>query len=456
MPSQTLSSRIPFRRAFPWLIADAATAMAYDTWLGPIYLGAWAGKIGIPAEQLPWLTSLPLLGSVGQLLGFVALSSFARRLPIKWLCISVALLARSLWPFAFLIPLDRMYLAVGGVGVIAALSSMIGLTSTSLWMAWMNGIVPKAFDGRFWGARARGSTAGVLVAHGIAALILSRLAGSAQPEASASAPFAILLALALLSALASTVILFFVKSPDRAVAPARDDENALSTLGLFSRLKDPALIRILVIGAVFQAGISLAGPYFPYYFTHDVGLAPAEVSFWYAMTQIGIASAALFWGRRWDRAYASPSPDPALARIFKICALIIAFSPLPYVIKDAAILRWVGPIEYLINGVGWAGFSIGLNTLLFRAVPGRDASLTALLFSSLTALQGVTGALASVLGARIAVIASGWGGFQFLWVVATGFRVVVALWLVPRLGRIESGFTNAPGRAIEVAHETPA
>lgn len=142
--------RIPFRRAFPWLIADAAAAMAYETWIGPIYLSAWAGKIGVPPEQLPWLTSLPLLGSVGQLLGFIALSSVARKLPVKWLCITVALIARSLWALAFLVPLQDITQAVGGIGLIAALSSMIGLTSTSLWMAWMNGIVPKPFDGRFW------------------------------------------------------------------------------------------------------------------------------------------------------------------------------------------------------------------------------------------------------------------------------------------------------------------
>ncbi len=433
--------RIPFRRAFPWLIADAATAMAYDTWVGPIYLSAWAGKIGVPAEQLPWLTALPLLGSVGQLLGFIALSSIARKLPIKWLCITVALLARSLWALAFLVPLHEVAQAVGGIGLIAALSSMIGLTSTSLWMAWMNGIVPKPFDGRFWGARARGSTWGVLLAHAAAGFILSRETAD---------PFAIILALALLSALASTATLFFVKSPDSPGVSSGDAEG-IGTLA--RKLVEPRLLRILAIGAIFQAGISLAGPYFPYYFTHEVGLSPTEVSFWYAMTQLGIASAALFWGRRWDRAWGQATELP---RIFRTCAVIIAFSPLPYVIRDASMLRWIGPVEYLINGIGWAGFSIGLNTLLFRAVPSRDPALTALLFSSLTAVQGVAGAMASLLGARIAVWAAPWGGFRFLWVFSTLFRVVVALWIVPRLGRLQSGFSNSGQCAIRSPEENHA
>lgn len=273
------------------------------------------------------------------------------------------------------------------------------------------------------GARARGATAGVLIAHAAAGLILSRETAD---------PFAIILALALLSALASTATLLFVKAPDSLTQSAPNTEGIRE---LAQKLVRPQLLQILAIGAIFQAGVSLAGPYFPYYFTHEVGLSATEVSFWYAMTQIGIASAALFWGKRWDRAWGDATELP---RIFRTCALIIAFSPLPYVIKDAAILRWVGPIEYLINGVGWAGFSIGLNTLLFRAVPNRDTALTAILFSSLTAVQGVTGALASVLGSKIAVWAAPWGGFRFLWVFATAFRVFVAIWFVPRLGKSRS------------------
>lgn len=419
------SAKIPFRRAFPWLIADAAAAMAYDTWIGPVYLSAWAGKIGVPPDRLPWLTALPLLGSVGQLLGFVALARFSQSLPIKWLCIALATLARSIWALAFLLPLSDLQNLVGGVGLIAALSSMIGLTSTSLWMAWMNGIVPKRFDGRFWGARARGSTAGVLLAHFVAGWILSN--DSSEP----SAPFALLLALAILAAVTSLITLIFVKPPEAQTVIQSEEASGAPPIP-FRRLAEPPLLGILGIGAAFQAGIALAGPYFPYYFTHEVGLSATEVSFWYAMTQLGIASAALYWGKRWDHAYSSSNANgPELRRgMFRLCAVMIALSPLPYVIRDASILRWIGPAEYFINGFAWAGFSVGLNTLLFRAVPGRDAGLTALLFSALTALQGISGALASMLGARISV----WMGFQSLWVIATAFRLLVALVLIPRLG----------------------
>jgi hypothetical protein len=397
--------------------------MAYETWIGPIYLSAWAGKLGVPTEQLPWLTALPLLGSVGQLLGFVALSSAARRLPIKWLCITLAILARSLWALALLAPITELSNTVGRVGLIAALSATIGLTSTSFWMAWMNGIVPKRFDGRFWGARARGSTLGVLAAHGIAALVLNRLdAGINGSAEMISKPFAIILGLALLAALGSSVMLMAVPAPRKSHSTRRP------TLGL---LLKPELLSILLVGAAFQASISIAGPYFPYYFTHEVGLSSSEVVFWYAMTQAGISVAALFWGKRWDLAFAGRHRPPS--QLFMFCGAMIAFSPLPYVIRDPALLHWIGPPEYFINGLAWAGFSVGLNTLLFRAIPNRDAGLTALLFSALTALQGVAGAAAAALGSKIALWLAPWGGFRALWVVSTSFRLLVALVLLPRL-----------------------
>jgi hypothetical protein len=397
-------------------MAEGALALGFETLVGPIYIGAWAGRMGIPAEKLPWLTALPLLGAVGQLIGVAALSGLSSRLPLKWLCITLSSLARSLWCLLFLFPSATPEM----VGIVGAVSSAIGLTSTSFWMAWMKGCVPRRFEGRFWGVRARGSTLGVLSAHVIAGVTLWHLE---RTGAEKLLPFAVLLAVAMLSALGSVLILATLPE---GKPPARRVKH-------IELLRSRPHMRLLVITCLFQAGMGMVGPYFPYYFTHEMGLPSAEISLWYGLTQVGMAVSAIFWGRRWDRTFAGRGPKPA--SMLRFTGILLALSPLPYVVNDPAWLHWIGPPEYFINGVFFAGFQIGISTILFKAVGKQDSGQATVLFSLLAASQGVTSAAAAWLGSKLALWLAPWGGFRALWVVGTAFRLSVAIWVLPRLSR---------------------
>ncbi len=398
------------------MMAEGALALGFETLVGPIYIGAWAGKMGIPAEKLPWLTALPLLGAVGQLIGVAALSGLASRLPLKWLCITLSSLARSLWCLLFLFPSAGPEM----VGIVGAVSSAIGLTGTSFWMAWMKGTVPQRFEGRFWGVRARGSTLGVLSAHVIAALTLWHLE---RTGAQKLLPFAVLLAVAMLSALGSVLILSTL--PEGAAPSSRVRFKEL--------LRSRPHMRLVGITCLFQAGMGLVGPYFPYYFTHEVGLASAEVSLWYGLTQLGMAVSAIFWGRRWDRAFAGRGKSPG--SLLSFTGVLLALSPLPYIVRDPDWLHWIGPPEYFINGVFFAGFQIGISTILFKAVGKQDSSRATVLFSVLAASQGLSSAAAAWLGSKLALWLAPLGGFRALWVVGTLYRLSVAIWVLPRLSR---------------------
>jgi len=400
-------------------MAEGALAMAFETWVGPIYLAAWAGKIGLPAEKLPWLTSVPLLGAVAQAFGVAALSSLASRLTLKWTCITLSLVSRTLWCLAFLLPLGHSESLGQSIGIIAAVSSAVGLTATSFWMSWMKSWVPRRFEGRFWGVRARGSTLGVLAAHGIAALSL-HFFESPSSDSTLHEPFAVILIVALLSGLGSLWIL--------GRLPYTDVSYKLRFKEILACRSD---LRLIGVACLFHAGISLVGPYFPYYFTHVVGLKTSEISLWYGLTQVGMMVSAMVWGKRWDLAFSGNGRSPR--QLLRFTGSILALSPLPYVIRQAEILRWIGPIEYFVNGLIWAGFQVGLSTILFRSAGKSDPARATLLFSVMTAAQGVTGALAAWLGSELSLALAPWGGFQALWVVGSLIRLVIAWWFLPRL-----------------------
>ena len=394
--------------------------MAYETWVGPTYLSTWAGTLGIERSQLAWLTALPILGSLGQCLGVLLFLRLAKNVSLKHLCLTLTLLARALW----LIPLAAAWSgaaithqSVGMIGILAAVSSAIGLTSTSFWMAWMRTLVPAQQEGWFWGGRNHWSTIGVLFAHFFSAIWLK-----ANPGASA---FQILLLLALMSAAGSVWLL--------SRLPQTPKSSSGETFRFeFTRLWEPEFKELLIFAGLFHGAMYMAGPYFPYYFTHELKLNGSHVAFWSIMAQLGMWFTSSFWGRRLDsngglafRFLGKP------ISILKFGTILMALSPLPYLISNPKIVQWIGPVEYFINGVASAAYAIALNTLIFQRTRG-NAFMSMTLFSALTATQGILGASTAFVGSKILDIAPA-NGFQALWVIAAVARLGVVLFFCPKL-----------------------
>jgi hypothetical protein len=431
--------------------------MAYETWVGPTYLSTWAGTLGIATAQLPWLTALPMLGSLGQFLGVLLLVRATRIASLKGLCLTLTLLSRALWLIP-LIAVSSSRIASSSpetwlmqVGVLAAISSAIGLTSTSFWMAWMRELIPERAEGEFWGSRSLWATIGVMSAHLISAVWLHD-----RPEASS---FRVLLILALLCAGGSIWLLSRI--PARASARASfstppQHQTKLPTALVFRQLLRPELRELLVFAGLLQGAMFLAGPYFPYYFTHEVGLDGSHVALWSLMTQAGAWISAGYWGRRMDQhggvAFRWKN-RPISVLQFGTC--LMTLSPLPYVVSDASILQWIGPAEYFLNGVAWAAYTIGFNTLVFQRTRS-SAFMSMALFSAQTAFQGILGASASWIGSGVLGFFHT-NGFSILWISAAATRLVVVLFFCPRLAisasKIPHALQPVPSSESDLAHE---
>ncbi|MBU6375000.1 MAG: hypothetical protein KGQ59_03305 [Bdellovibrionales bacterium] len=430
--------------AFSPLLIEAGLAMAYETWVGPTYLSTWAGTLGVERNQLAWLTALPILGSLGQAVGVLLFLRLAKNISLKHLCLTLTLFARSLW----LIPLVAAWSgskitaeSVGMIGVLAAASSAIGLTSTSFWMAWMRTLVPAHQEGWFWGGRNHWSTIGVLCAHFFSAVWLKANAGATA--------FEVLLLLALLSALGSLWLL--------SRLPAATKSNTPEVFRFeFKRLQEPQFKELLLFAGLFHGAMTLAGPYFPYYFTRELGLNGSHVAFWSIMAQLGMWLTSSFWGRQLDlngglafRVLGKP------LSVLKLGTILMSLSPLPYIISNPPVIQWVGPAEYFINGVASAAYAIALNTLIFQRTRG-NAFMSMTLFSAITAIQGILGASTALLGSKILDSFSS-TGFQALWVIAAASRLGVVVFFCPKLALPSSASSDGSqplsNSASDLAHE---
>src|SRR5438094_581358 len=89
-----LGQNTQFRGIFSLLCWEGAFAMAYETWIGPVYLSGLAGEAGVSLPLLAVLTSIPWIGSIGQVFGLWAFERWPSR---KRYTITVASAARALW-----------------------------------------------------------------------------------------------------------------------------------------------------------------------------------------------------------------------------------------------------------------------------------------------------------------------------------------------------------------------
>ena len=390
--------------------------MVYETWVGPTYLSGFAGEAGVSVGMVAFLSALPWMAQTGQLLGLFAVQGTPS---IKRYVMSLAVFARGLWvvPLAWALWTQKltsswfMLLALS-----AMLAALLSSSSAVAWMTWMKAMIPHGFHGRFFGARQRVVTFAVMLANALAAWILSQRDSSSDLRG-----YAVLGVLAVVAAGVSSVLL--ARVPDVRVAW----ETQRLPRQMTDVLKRPESFSLILMGAVFTGVVQLAGPYFPYFFTHELNVSMGEVSFWTLAANLGAFVASGRWGKYLDQ-------DPRrLERVVMICGVLIVLSPLPYIFLSAEVLRWFAPLEYFVNGAAWAGLNLAVISTAFRWIP---AAQSAAFFSVYTAVLGATGAIFASLGARWLKWSSGDSAFESLWVLGSAVRGVTLILVLTLSNRV--------------------
>lgn len=402
------------RKVFFLLWWEGAFALAYDSWLGPTYLTGLAGELGVPVALVSLLAAAPWIGSVGQIFGIWALERISS---LKKYTLYLAIASRLLWvlPVALAIywgwrsknfgeafPLTPWFSVVA---LVAGFAALLGASSAAAWNSWVRGWVPSGFRGRFFGVRQRYVMLALLFVN----IIASSLIGLKIGEYFIG--YLILGIMALGAAALSSV--FLARVPDITL---EEHQNRTFRQILLEPLKNKKFKEALILAATFHGALQIAGPYFPYFFTHELHIQMSWVAAWIALTSFGCLVFTGWWGKKIDR-------TRNLGKILWLTGSLLALSPLPYAFASSRLIFWIAPIEYFMNGAASAGYSIALIALLFKTCPdGRSASY----FSIYSAALGITGAGANLLGGQLAEWLIPWGGFRALWVLAVVLRLIAA------------------------------
>jgi len=412
--------RFEFRTILYYLCLEAGLAMAYDSWLGTTYLSGLAGQMGVDLSVVAVLNALPFIGSIGQLGG---LKLMARFTSVRRYTLALACFARAIWLIPFIcgaiwgfqafktntpFPATLWFKVVTIVALVAGLAASLSGTG---WNSWMRALIPSHFQPKFFGLRHRYIMGTLIGANLIAFVLISKTWHGLHLG------FFILGIFALSSAALSTFLLSRVPN---ALSKKDSPPSTTRTMRWYEPLQDQTFRRVLIFGASFHGAVNLCSSYFSYFFTKELHIPLSTIAFWTCLTNLGNFLAAAYWARHAGRAASLP-------KILRNSGIYVAAAPLFYALPTAALFV-IAPLEYFVNGLAWSGYTIAMTTLLFRSCPPKQC---ASYFALYAATCGLSGAMGTLLGGKIAFWLAPWGGFRALWILGSTARFGILYFFLP-------------------------
>ncbi len=360
----------------PLLYWEVVFAMLYETWFNRSYLSGLAGELGVSVGIVTLLTGLPWIGSIGQLLSASWLSRAASAKRYAWAAMAVG---RSVWIFAILlalVPAISKGQWMTWTVVIACIASICSSSGAVAWLAWMHGVVPVNSRGLFFGVRQSFLMVGIVSANLLGSFLVGWRPGGSYLG------YGLLGALGVLSGWISLTLLAFVPASHRSPAVSFEKKDFLTPL------RDSRFRAVLVLWPLLNGSLQLMGPFFPYFFTREVGVPMSRVALWILLGNVGSLMTVGFLGARIDRT------GNAL-QVIRWMGLLLAVQPLLYVLPSKAGILWIAPPEYFVNGIANSGLKVAVLSLLWGVTPkGRNS----LYFCVYEAVTGVFGALGTFAG----------------------------------------------------------
>jgi MFS family permease len=417
------------RSVVQWICLESAFGLAYETWVGPSYLSGLAGELGLGIGVVTLITAVPFLGQIGQLSGFWIF----RNIPsIRRHTLTLSWAGRMIWaiPLLFALgfflrstyagvpfPTQRWFYLVAACACFSSLSASASATG---WMAWTRELIPARLRGRFFGMRQM-----YVMCALVAANLMASFWVGFKPRGYPIG-FGILAVIAILAGAISTYLLSQV--PDVETPPP---EPGAPLELLLRPLQDAEFRKILVTIGLFNCSVSLAAPYYPYFFTKSLGVPMSSVAVWAMAGNVGCLLASGFWGRVLDRVGDS-------RKILFVTSLYIALAPLPYALGSPALIQAIAPLEHFAGGAIAAGTGLATTTLIFASCP---KNLSPYYFSVFLGLGGIFGLTGTFLGGTMARWLLSYGGFSTLFALSAALRLVIALGLIRGLAN-KGSFTE--------------
>ena len=359
----------------PLLYAEVVFAMLQETWFSRSYLSGLAGELGVSVGIVTLLTGLPWIGSMGQVLSVWWLSRAASAKRYAWTAIAIG---RSVWLLALLLALLPGISKVQWMTLTAAIACFSSICTSSgsvAWLAWMQGVVPALRRGTFFGIRQRFWVVGILAANLLGSIVVGWRFGDPYTG------YVLLGVLAILSGWISLGLLAFVPPSPRSSAVKFEKRELLKPL------RDPRFRVVLILWPLLNGVMQIMGPFLPYFFTGEVGVSMSRITLWIMLGNVGSLLTVGFLGQRIDRTGNS-------LEVLLWMGLLLAISPLLYVLPSKAGILWVAPPEHFANGVANGGLKVAGVSLLYGVTPEENNSLYFCVYTAATGLFGALGTFA--------------------------------------------------------------
>lgn len=326
---------------------------ALETMLVPIV----QTRLGAEPYLVGWLTIIPLLAlgligpAVGRMIGWMGGNKRAVVLTcaLQVLCLAALSIPVHLPNESWSLPM-----AIG----LAVTISLVGSVGGPAWMAWMGGLVPRGLQGRYIGLRSRVFTLckiGFAIAF---AKVMHELPAAQTPWG-----LQVVLVVAVLSRLASTLLLMRQHEPPARRSTADDSQHLaaqVTFLGFMRTMPSTLLGRWTLVWAALQFGVMLAGPYFV---TYMLSSEPAGMN----LEAGGYTYMALIYTAVVVRLLAYPLVGRMVALFGPSAVLRAAVAGITVIPLFWAMTTqlWVILIAEVVSGLCWCAAEIAVGVLLF-------------------------------------------------------------------------------------------
>jgi HEAT repeat protein/MFS family permease len=394
---------------------EASFATVWATLTTGIFMTGFALWLGANNAFIGLMTAIPTFAGLIQVVSSYFTERLTARKPITaWF----SLLGRGLWLPILLLPflMERGSALYPFLFLLAASYVCLNIPLPA-YMSWMSDLVPADHRGRYFGRRN-------MVA-GVVGMVLGLPAAwfldfTTKRHAWGEMGFSVLFGLGLLGGILSFICLRRQPEPPmRRSIPTEGQESPQGLAGILAYYKTPFtdknFVRLLTFNVVFGLGQNFAAPFYMVYALKNLNIDNVWLQIFATLTSVSSLTSMPLWGYLSDRFGNKP--------LLAIGALGTFTLPLYWIIVNPTkpgLMFFLLTLLNLSGGLAWAGVQLTQFNLLISMSPPQK---TPIYVATMSAITGVTGGLAPLVGSMVMTALVGWSG-NFLGIHWLNFHVV--------------------------------
>lgn len=392
------------RKAIKISIWEGLFTNIHSNLAGGLFATGFIKTLGATNIHYAWLTALPTIASVTQIVSAYWIQLFHHR---KFFTIITTLLARMLWLPILIIPFFLTKDAtLTWFFVFFAFICILGTVSSNAWTGWMADLVPGSIRGRYFSRRALILTIGAMVIVLIGGIFMEKCKvfsiesipswiksifphSDNMPSADyvMLVGFSLLFIFAIIMGIISIILLTVQADPPVAKSAS---ENKISMDLIYNAFRHKTFVKLLIFMVGWNIITSIAAPFWTPYLLNHLQMGYDTMGLLNVISSITRILSLLFWGKVIDRFGAKP--------VIFATVYFGSFHPLYYVVSNPNFTALIY-LDSISSGIMWSGVEIAVFKMLLGSVPAQGKEIYYAIYATIT---GIAGFFPQFLGAAFA------------------------------------------------------